>query len=112
MVVMKTTLRLLPLILSAIVMAAHFFRSGNIGFVIFALVAPLLLIVRSRWAVLTVQLLLAAAAFEWIRTAASIASERAALGAPTTRMFVILGAVALFTAVSAIPLGRFSDRRL
>ena len=105
---MKTALRLLPLIVSALIMAAHFFREANYGFVIFALVVPLLLITRQRWAVLAVQLLLALAAVEWIRTAVSIAHERAAFGAPTTRMFVILGSVALFTALSALPLRKIA----
>lgn len=72
------------------------------------LCAPLLLLVRRRWAVVALQIGLALAALEWIRTALAIAHERAALGAPTTRMFVILGAVALFTAVSALPLRRFA----
>jgi hypothetical protein len=101
---MKTALRLTPLILSALVIAAHFFREANDGFVVFALVVPLLLITRAKWAVVAVQLLLALAAVEWIRTAFAIAHERAAFGAPTTRMFAILGSVALFTALSALPL--------
>jgi hypothetical protein len=103
---MKTALRVTPLVVSALVIAAHFFRSGNYGFVIFALVCPLLLMTRQKRAVMTVQLLLGIAAIEWIRTAVGIARERAAFGAPTTRMFVILGAVALFTALSALPLRR------
>lgn len=105
---MKTALRVTPLVLSAAVMAAHFFREANYGFVVFALIAPLLLITRERWAVVAVQLLLGVAAIEWIRTALSIAHERAAFGAPTTRMFVILGSVALFTAISALPLRRIA----
>jgi hypothetical protein len=101
---MKIALRVTPLVISTLVIAAHFFRSGNYGFVIFALVCPLLLWTRQRWAVVAVQVLLGIAAIEWIRTAVSIAWDRAALGAPTTRMFVILGAVALFAALSALPL--------
>lgn len=107
---MRTALRVTPLALSAAVMAAHFFREANYGFVVFALVVPLLLLTREKWAVTTVQVLLAAGAVEWIRTAVSIAHERAAFGAPTTRMFVILGSVALFTALSAVPLGKVAQR--
>ncbi len=103
---MKTALRVTPLVISALVIAAHFFRSGNYGFVIFALLCPLLLTTRQRWAVVAVQALLGIAAIEWVRTAASIAHDRAAFGAPTARMFIILGAVALFTALSALPLRR------
>src|SRR5947209_4089301 len=97
-------LRLLPLLLSAVVMAAHFLRTGNLLIVALILCAPLLLLTRRRSAVVALQIGLGIAALEWIRTALTIAHERAAIGAPTTRMFVILGAVALFTAISALPL--------
>ena len=106
---MKPALRLTPLIFSALLIAAHFFREGNYGFVVFALVVPLMLAARARWAVVAVQLLLGLAAVEWIRTAFAIAHERAAFGAPTTRMFAILGSVALFTALSALPLRKIAE---
>ncbi len=99
-------MRYLPLALSALVLAAHFFRAGNFGFVAFVVIVPFLLLTKTRWSVIAVQALLALAAAEWIRTAMAIARERAALGAPSTRMFVILGSVALFTLLSAIPLRR------
>ena len=99
-------MRYLPLALSALVLAAHFFRAGNLGFVAFVLIAPFLLLTKSRWSVLAVQAMLALAAAEWVRTALTIARERAAVGAPSTRMFVILGGVAVFTLLSAIPLRR------
>jgi len=101
---MKTALRVVPLFLSSLVLAAHFFRMGSLGFVAFVLVLPLLLLTRERWAVRIVQAGLVLAAAEWIRTAVSIAQVRAASGGPTVRMVVILGSVALFTALSAIPL--------
>ena len=104
-------MRYLPLALSALVLAAHFFRAGNFGFVAFVLIVPFLLLTRTRWSVIAVQAMLALAAAEWIRTAMTIARERAALGAPSTRMFVILGSVALFTLLSAIPLRRAVSTR-
>jgi len=97
-------MRYVPLALSSLVLAAHFFRAGNFGFVAFVLLAPFLLLTKSRWTVLAVQAMLAFAAAEWVRTALTIARERAAVGAPSTRMFVILGSVALFTLLSALPL--------
>jgi hypothetical protein len=48
--------------------------------------------------------MLVIATIEWLRTAFEIANERAATGAPATRMFVILGSVAIFTVLSALPL--------
>ncbi len=47
------------------------------------------------------RLLLLAGACEWIRTSVALAGVRIQLGEPWTRMVVILGAVALFTAMSA-----------
>jgi len=101
-------LRLLPLLLSTLVLAAHFLRSGNVVTVAIILCAPLLVLARRRWAVVALQIGLGLAAIEWLRTALLIARERAEIGAPTTRMFVILGSVALFTAVSALPLRRLA----
>jgi len=93
-----------PLAVSAILIAAHFLRSGNILVTIVCLAAPLLLLVRTPAVRIAVQIMLVIAAAEWVRTAFVIAQERAASGAPVTRMFVILGSVALFTLLSAIPL--------
>jgi len=91
-------------------MAAHFLRGGNVTMVVLILCAPLLLLVRRRWSVIALKAALGLAAIEWIRIAVGIANERAASGAPSTRMFVILGAVALFTALSALPLGATRPR--
>lgn len=97
-------MRVIPLVLSSILMAAHFLRTGNIAIVIVILCAPLLLLTKQRWSAIALQIALGIAALEWVRTAFTIASERAATGAPTTRMFVILFCVAAFTAASAVPL--------
>lgn len=98
----------IPLVLSSLVMAAHFYRGGELGFVLLALVAPLLVTTRERIPIRIVQFLLVAGAAEWLWTAYAIAQLRAVSGAPVTRMLLILGAVALFTALSAIPLPRLA----
>jgi hypothetical protein len=99
-------LRALPLLLSSLLLAAHFYRAGQMVFVIVALALPLVLLVRFDWAVPAVQVALFVAAAEWVRTAVAIADVRHALGASSTRMLVILLSVALFTAASALPLRR------
>ena len=99
-------MKFVPIALSALLLAAHFFRSGNLGVVVLVLTVPLLLATRTRWASIVVQLCLVVAALEWLRTALLLARERQAVGAPFVRMLVILGAVALFTAASALPLRR------
>lgn len=97
-------LRVLPLIVSALLLGAHFYRGGGIAVAVLVALSPLLLLTRRSWAVFALQIGLFVAAAEWVRTAASIAAYRAAAGMPSTRMLVILGAVALFTALSAVPL--------
>ena len=99
-------MRIVPLVLSALVLAAHFYRSGNLVLAGAVAASPLLLLVRKNWVVAAIQVALFVAAAEWVRTALAIASERAVLGQPSTRMFLILGSVAVLTALSAIPLNR------
>jgi hypothetical protein len=98
--------RYVPVVLSAVLIAAHFLRGGNILVTIACLAAPLLLLLRKPVVTIVVQLMLVIAAVEWLRTAFTIAQERAVTGAPATRMFVILGSVSLFTLLSAVPLKR------
>src|SRR4051794_34355736 len=98
--------RYIPLAVSALLIAAHFLRGGNILVTIACLAAPFLLLLRRPILTIVVQLMLVIAAVEWLRTALLIAQERAANGAPATRMFVILGSVSLFTLLSAVPLKR------
>lgn len=103
-------LKAAPLVLSALLLGAHFYRGGSYVLVAIAVAAPLLLLTGKRWAVTALQVALFVGAAEWIRTATSIYQLRAALGEPATRMFVILGSVALFTVLSAIPLTRLNLR--
>ncbi len=103
-------MKIAPLVISCLLLAAHFFRSGEFVLVAIAVAAPLLLLTRRRWAVIVLQVALFVGAAEWIRTAMSIYAVRAALGQPARRMFVILGCVALFTVLSAIPLSRLDLR--
>ncbi len=95
-------LRLLPVLLSFLLIAAHFYRGGNLAMVLVGLVLPLLLLIPRRWVppVVTVGLFLAA--LEWLHTLSAIAGLRMQMGLPWVRMAVILGAVALFTALSAL----------
>lgn len=94
--------RLLPVILSALLMAAHFSRADNGLLVITSLVFPLILFIRRPWVTRVAQAVLVLASVEWIRTLVAIAGRRQAVGEPWLRMAAILGAVAAITAVSAL----------
>ena len=98
---MKPFLRALPVVLSALVLAAHFFRSRQLPLVALSLALPFLLLVRKRWSARTVQVGLVLGALEWVRTLAFFAGQRMETGRPWGRLAVILGAVAALTALSA-----------
>ena len=94
--------RLLPVILSVLLLAAHFSRADNFLMMLISLIAPLILLVRKPWVARAMQIVLLLGALEWVRTLVVIARARLALGEAWLRMAVILGAVALVTAISAL----------
>jgi hypothetical protein len=93
-------------VVSALLIAAHFLRSGSYVLTAAGALFPALLILRNRMAVRIVQLLLILAAAEWLRTLVLIALERQALSEPWLRMALILCVVAALTIASAVLLGR------
>jgi len=99
---MMNTLKLLPLIISFVLLSAHFYRSGLVIASGFCIAMPLLLLVRDSWVPRLLQVLLLLGALEWLRTLYSFAQMRIAFEQPWTRLAIILGAVALFTALSGL----------
>lgn len=99
---MITLLAVLPIILSFLLLAAHFFRAGQAAFMALALFLPLLLLVRKAWAARVVQFALLLAAAEWVRTIIVFSIARLELGYPYLRMALILGVVALLTGAAAL----------
>ena len=95
-------LRLLPVLLSFGLLAAHFVRAGQTFVAYFLLFLLLLLMIRKTWVPWLIQLTLILGAAEWIRTLVSFAQVRIEFGMPWTRMVIILGLVALFTALSSL----------
>jgi len=94
--------QLLPVVLSLIVLGAHFLRSGNVVMVGVVLVFLGLLSVRRRWAAGSVQTALLLGAAEWVRTLFRLVAARTQSGEPVLRLLLILGGVALLTALSAL----------
>ena len=95
-------LRISLVILSALLLAAHFLRSGNLVVVVLVGAAPLLLLFRSPWAVRLLQIFLCFGTLEWGRTSLVLYRFRVAGGEPWLRMVLILGVVASITILSAI----------
>jgi len=91
-----------PVVLSLVVLGAHFMRYGNFIGVFGSLVLIALLFVRRPWVARLMQVVLILGALEWVRTLYELAQVRAAHGQPFTRMIVILGVVAAVTFCSAL----------
>lgn len=95
-------LRLSPVVLSFLLLAAHFYRAGQLALTAACLAAPLLLVLRRRWVPRLFQALLALGALEWLRSLYVIASMRIAFDQPWARLAAILVTVALLTALSGL----------
>jgi hypothetical protein len=95
-------LYLLPVILSLVVLGAHFLRGGNFFMVALVLMLLGLLGIRRAWAARTVQAALLLGTVEWIRTLVRLARWRADEGKPVLRLVVILASVALVTGLSSL----------
>jgi hypothetical protein len=94
-------LRVSPVLISLLLIAAHFLRSGFFMLAGVSLAVPLLLFIPKRLPARIVQFCLIAASLEWCRTLFAIAQQRMAAGMPWTRLAGILAGVAVFTGISA-----------
>ena len=95
-------LRLLPVFVVLAILAAHFYRGWAwVPFGITVALLPLLF-VRAPWAARVLQAALVVGALEWLRTAAALIAVRQSMGQPYTRLALILGSVALATALCAL----------
>jgi hypothetical protein len=105
-------LYLTPVVLSSLVLGAHFLRSGVLPLVAGCLLLPLLLFVARPWAARAIQVALVLGGIEWLRTLIVLIGGRQATGESWARLAVILGAVMLVTFLSAavFQLPRLRDR--
>lgn len=94
--------RLLPVIFSFGLLAAHFSRAGLFPLMILSLAVPLLLFIKRRWVARSIQVLLVLGALEWIRAMLGYIEIRKSLGDDWTRLAIILIAVALLTVLSGL----------
>ena len=99
---MKKVLVYFPIVLSLVVLGAHFMRYGN-SLAVFGLAMLIgMLFIRRLWVARLIQAVLVLGALEWVHTIYLLVQMRAAQGEPFTRMLIILGVVALITACSAL----------
>jgi hypothetical protein len=90
-------IKLLPVIVSLLLMAAHFYRAGLLPVTAIVLVVTCMLFVPHGWVVRIIQALLAAGSIEWFITLSKLVSMRQAMNMPWIRLVLILGSVSIFT---------------
>lgn len=93
--------RLFPVILSSLLIAAHFLRTDSMLLVLGCFAVPLLLVFPERWAARAVQAFLICSALVWVREVSSLVQQRMADGQAWMRLATILSVVAIVTAASA-----------
>ena len=103
--------RLLPAMLAFALLAAHFTRAGLVPLVPACIGAIALLFVRLPWVRYLAAGTLLLAAAEWLRTLFVFVAERTDAGEPCIRLVLILGTVALATALAILPLQSAVVRR-
>jgi len=99
---MVNVLLLVPTGLSALVLAAHFLRAGNLVLLLASLSLVVLMFVRRPWAARLIQLGLLLGALEWLWTLVFLVGARRQWGQPFIRLAVILGVVTVVTAASTL----------
>ncbi len=95
-------LKLTPVFISFLLIIAHFLRTGLYVIVILLIAIPFILLVKKMWVARTIQIFLILASLEWIRIIVVSIGERQAFGEQWTRLAIILGSVAVFTACSSL----------
>jgi hypothetical protein len=91
-----------PMVLSLLMLGAHFLRQGARVHVLICLALIVVLMIPRRWAAWIVQVSLLLGAALWVHTLILTAGERIAGGEPYVRLTIILVAVAVFTLLSAL----------
>ncbi len=89
-------------LLAAVLMAAHFFRSGSYLLVALCLALPLMFLHKRRASLLLMQLAAYCASASWFGAMITLIDLRQQTGRPWSAAAIILGAVALFTLVTGM----------
>lgn len=94
--------RLLPVILSFLILSAHFSRDNQPILMLIALGFPLLLLIKKPWIPKLFQIVLMLGALEWLRSMYFYVQTYIEREQSWTRLALIIGGVALFTGLSAL----------
>ncbi len=94
--------RLLPLIFSTILIAAHIMRFYGLEAAILMLLLPATLFIRNLWTLKFWQVLHGVFVVMWIFVSINLVQTRMALNMPWVRLAIIMVVVTLFTAFSGL----------
>ena len=97
-------LRLIPVILSILLLGAHFLYAGlpELVVIVFAITSLSLLFIRQPWIVRVIQFELVVGGIEWVRITFKYVGERLVENKPWMLLVIILGSVALITFCSSL----------
>ena len=99
---MKNFVKILPIILCSLIMAAHLGRANMFVLQIVTFLIPLILIWKNKISARVMQLFLITYGLEWIRTILYYARIRIEKGEGWSRLVIILGIVVLFNFATAL----------
>ncbi|UCF67867.1 MAG: hypothetical protein JSV80_00810 [Acidobacteriota bacterium] len=110
---MSRLLHVVPALLAAVLLAAHFSRAGQTWLVAAAVLLAALVLVPHPTIRLVVRAVLIAGALEWLRTVWTLVGDRLDQNRPFIRLLVILLAVVAWTIWSAwlLPVVRRAPKR-
>jgi type VI protein secretion system component VasK len=95
-------LRIILIVISYLLLAAHFSRHDNTSLMIFCLLIPFLLLIKKRWVLIVIQSFCYLGALVWIQTTYLLVLERINLEESWIRLLIILSFVAILTIVSGV----------
>ncbi len=95
-------LRTVLLIISHLLLIAHFLREGKIFLAVLYLLLPFLFFIKKKWSLIFLQISAYLGVIVWLQTVFMLISERIDLGIPWLRMAIILGVVTIFTLLSGL----------
>jgi len=96
------TFRISLYVTAALLLGAHFLRSGEIAVVALCVGAPLLFLYRRRWSLILLQFLAYGASGSWLITAVLLVRDRQQSAQPWTLAALILFAAALLSLVAGL----------
>jgi len=88
--------------LAALLLGAHFLRTGNMVFTLICIAVPCAFLYRRRLSLVLLQALAYGAAATWLYTAWQLVQTRLSLGQHWALAAAILGAVALYTLLAGV----------